>query len=56
IHSMAYQLQYQAASNLKQPNSGAVIPSAGAAGAGGGGGGTGGGGTTTTTTRPVIKD
>ncbi|CAF3531698.1 unnamed protein product [Adineta steineri] len=42
IHSMAYQLQYQAASNFKQSNSSSVIPSS----AGG----------TTTTTRPVIKE
>ncbi|CAF3180812.1 unnamed protein product [Rotaria sp. Silwood2] len=41
IHSMAYQLQYQAAANFKQSNSTSVIPSS----AGG-----------TTTTRPLIKD
>lgn len=42
IHSMAYSLQYQAATNFKQSNSTSVIPSS----AGG----------TTTTTRPVLKD
>ncbi len=42
IHSMAYQLQYQAAANFKQSTSTSIIPSS----AGG----------TTTTTRPVIKD
>ncbi|CAF3659912.1 unnamed protein product [Rotaria socialis] len=41
IHSLAYQLQYQAAANFKQSNSTSVIPSS----AGG-----------TTTTRPLIKD
>ncbi len=51
IHSMAYQLQYQAAANFKQSGTGSAIPGTGAAVGGGGGGGT-----TTTSSRPIIKD
>jgi hypothetical protein len=53
IHTMAYQLQYQAAANFKQSSTSSVVPGTGAVGGGGGGGGT---TTTTTATRPVIKD
>ena len=55
IHSLAYQLQYQAAANFKQPNTSTVVPSTTTSVAGGGGGG----GTSTTATianRPVLKD
>ncbi|CAF0796162.1 unnamed protein product [Rotaria sp. Silwood1] len=50
IHSMAYQLQYQAAANFKQSNPSSVVPNT----ATGGGNAT--TTTTTTTTRPLIKD
>jgi len=52
IHSMAYQLQYQAAANFKQSGTGSAIPGTTGAAVGGGGGG----GTTTTSSRPIIKD
>jgi casein kinase II subunit beta len=52
IHTMAYQLQYQAAANFKQPNSTSVIPSS----AGGTTATAAAAAATTTTTRPVVKD
>jgi len=49
IHSMAYQLQYQAAANFKQTPSGSIVPTTTT-------GAIGGGSTTTATSRPAIKD
>jgi hypothetical protein len=49
IHSMAYQLQYQAAANFKQTPSGSIVPTTTT-------GAIGGGSTTTATIRPAIKD
>ncbi|CAF0754459.1 unnamed protein product [Rotaria sordida] len=53
IHSMAYQLQYQAAANFKQPNPTSVVSNTAT---GGGGGNATTTTTTTTATRPLIKD
>lgn len=56
IHSMAYQLQYQAAANFKQPTSGSTVTTTSTTGVGAPTGTAGGTSTATTTTRPTIKD
>jgi hypothetical protein len=48
IHSMAYQLQYQAAANFKQSSSVSMIPAIAAGGATAT--------TATTASRPIVKD